>query len=153
MLKNIRNHFFKKKNRKSVKQSEVGTDQPKTFENPIIVDIKSAITEHPKTSYKLSKTIKEGEKVGSNSSLYSDTKKRKNALSEKNIIITKWDRVFKDYSSTYNVEISISINPKLHLKDTKSATWIKLIELLTHLLTQLKIKQSMTIFIQAQKQK
>ena len=50
----------------------------KTFENPNIVNIKSVIIEHPKTSHKLSKTIRQTEKVsevGSNSSLYSDTKK------------------------------------------------------------------------------
>ena len=48
------------------------TSQSKTFENQSIVDIKSVITEYPKTSYKLSKT----EKVDSNSSLHSDTKKK-----------------------------------------------------------------------------
>ena len=56
-----------------LKQSEISTYQPKTFENPSTVDIKLVITELPKTSHKLSKT----EKVGSNSSLYSDTKKCK----------------------------------------------------------------------------
>ena len=45
--------FIRKKNRKSVKQSEMITYQPKTFENPSIVNIKSVIIEHPKTSYKL----------------------------------------------------------------------------------------------------
>ena len=56
------------------------TQQPKKFENPNGVDIKSVITEHPKTSHKLPKTIKQTEKVpqvGSNSSLYSDTRKMK----------------------------------------------------------------------------
>ena len=43
-----------------------------------MVDVKSVATEHPKTSHKLSKTTGKGEKVGSNSSLYSDTKKVKN---------------------------------------------------------------------------
>ena len=66
--------FTIKKNRKSVKQSEIITYQPKTFQNPNIVDIKSVITEHPKTSHKLSRTIRQAEKVGSNSSLCSDTK-------------------------------------------------------------------------------
>ena len=60
--------FLRKKNRKSVKQSETFTYQPKTFENSIIVDIKSVIIEHPKTSHKLSKTIGKGRKVSSNSS-------------------------------------------------------------------------------------
>ena len=70
--------FIWKKNWKSVKQSEITTYQPKTFENPNIVDKKSVITEHPKTSHKLSKTIRQAEKVGSNNSLYSDTKICKN---------------------------------------------------------------------------
>ena len=61
--------FSRQKNRKSVKESEIITYQPKAFENPNIVDIKSVITEHPKTSHKLSNTIRKGEKVSSNSSL------------------------------------------------------------------------------------
>ena len=52
--------FLRKKNRKLVKHSEIITYQPKTFENPNTVDIKSVITEHPKTSHKLSKTIGKG---------------------------------------------------------------------------------------------
>ena len=61
-------------NKEKHKISEI-TYQPKTFKNTNIVDIKSVITVHPKTSDKLYKTIKQAEKVGSNSSLYSDTKK------------------------------------------------------------------------------
>ena len=76
--------FLRKKNRKSVKQSEIITCQPKTLENLNIVDIKSIITEHPKTSHKLFKTIGKDKKVSSNSSLYSDTKRRENFLNEKN---------------------------------------------------------------------
>ena len=41
--------FIRKKNTKTVKQSKIITYQPKNFENPNIVDIKSVITEHPKT--------------------------------------------------------------------------------------------------------
>ena len=37
--------------------------------NPNIVTYKSVITEHPKTSHKLSKTITQTEKIGSNSSI------------------------------------------------------------------------------------
>ena len=66
--------FMRKKNTKSVKQSEIITYQPKTFENPNIVDTKSLIKEAPKISHKLPNT----ENVGSNGSLYSDTKKVKN---------------------------------------------------------------------------
>ena len=37
-------------------------------------DIKSDITEHPKTSHKLPKTLRKAEKADSNNSLYSYTK-------------------------------------------------------------------------------
>ena len=67
--------FIRKKNRKSVKQSEIIAYQLKTSENPNIVDIKSIITEHLRTSHKLSKAIRQAEKVGPYSSLYRDTKK------------------------------------------------------------------------------
>ena len=80
--------LIKKKNTKSVKQSKIITYQPKTFENRNTVHIKSIITEHPKTSHKLFKTIRQAGKVGSNSSLYSDTKKVK-IFSKKKIRNTK----------------------------------------------------------------
>ena len=70
--------FIRKKNRKSVKQSEIITYQAKTLKNPNIVDIKSVIREHPKTSHKLSKA----EKVGSSSSLCRNTKKSKHFLNK-----------------------------------------------------------------------
>ena len=60
----------------------------KTLENPNIADVKPIITEHAKTSQKLSKTIKQAKKVGSNSHLYSDTKKVENFLNKKNVKIT-----------------------------------------------------------------
>ena len=59
----------------SIKQPKIITDQSKTFQNPNIVDIKSDIIEHPKASHKLFKIIGKVEKVDSNNSLYSDTKK------------------------------------------------------------------------------
>ena len=49
--------FIRKKNTKSIRQSEIIAYQTKTFESPNIVDIKSVITEHPKTLHKLSKPI------------------------------------------------------------------------------------------------
>ena len=67
--------FIRKNSRKSVKQSQIITCQPKTFENANIVDIKSVITEHPKTLQKLFKTIRQALKVGPNNSLCSYTKK------------------------------------------------------------------------------
>ena len=75
--------FIRKKNTKSVKQSKMITQEPKTFENSNIVDIKSVIIEHPKTSHKLSKTVRHAEKVfqvGCNSEHF---------LNEKNIKIRK----------------------------------------------------------------
>ena len=76
--RNAKEHYESivwKKNRKYVKQSETSIYQPKRFQNPNIVDIKPDIIKHPKTLYKLSKTIRKGETVDSNNSLYSDTKK------------------------------------------------------------------------------
>ena len=72
--------FIRKKNTISVKQSKIITQQPKTFEKPNNVDIKSGVIENSETSHKLSKTIiqvKKVSQVGSNSSLYSNTKKVK----------------------------------------------------------------------------
>ena len=63
--RNIREHyqlFIRKKNTKSVKQSEIITYQPKTFENPNIVDIKAVITKHPQNLHNLSKTIRQAGK-------------------------------------------------------------------------------------------
>ena len=55
--------FVKKEDTKSVKESKIMTQQPKTFENSSIFNIWSVIIEHPKTSHKLSKTIRQAEKV------------------------------------------------------------------------------------------
>ena len=91
--------FTIKENRKSIKRWEIITYQPRTFQNPNIVNIKSTTTEHPKTSHKLSKTIRPAVKVGSNSSLYNDTKKSENLFNEKNMKITKQVHAFKGYAS------------------------------------------------------
>ena len=112
--------FLRKKNRKSVKQSEIITYLPKTFQNPIILDIISVITKHPKTSDRLSKTIGKCEKVGSHSFLHSDTMKVKIFFQRKIIKITDREHSFKGYASTYNVEILNSFNPELQLKDTNA---------------------------------
>ena len=51
--------FTRKKNTKSVKQLKITTLRSNTFENLNIVNIKSVIIEHPKTSHiKLSKDYK-----------------------------------------------------------------------------------------------
>ena len=73
--------YLKRKNTHLVKRSKIITQLLKSFENPKIVDIKSVTMEHPKTSCKLSKTIRQTKKVfqvgsgkSSNSPLYSETK-------------------------------------------------------------------------------
>ena len=73
--------YLKKKKTKLIKWSKITTQKQKTFENPNIVDIKSVITEYQKTSRKLSKTIRQAEKIpqlGScksfNNPLYDKTK-------------------------------------------------------------------------------
>ena len=62
-----------------VKLSKVIAQQQKTIANPIIVHIKSSIIQHPKSSHKLCKTIKQAEKipqmVGADIPLYSEQNK------------------------------------------------------------------------------
>ena len=53
--------------------------------------------------------------------LYSDTKKVKIFQTKKNIKIAKREHAFRDFASTYNIEILNSFNPELQLKDTESA--------------------------------
>ena len=67
-----------------VKRSKMISQQIKAMENPNIPDIKSVTVEHTNVSRKLSKTIKQTEKVSQagsgksyNSPLYSETKKLK----------------------------------------------------------------------------
>ena len=80
---------MKKKNTKLVKPSKIIFHQTKTLEYSNIVDIKSAVIEHLKTSHKLSRTMKQIGKVfqvsaaekDSDSSLYTQTKKTFNKKS------------------------------------------------------------------------
>ena len=113
---------IEKKIGKSIKSN---CSKPKTIKNPKIVDIKSAIIEHPKTSGKLSKTLKQAKKIGSGkkfeSPLYRETKKSENLLNEKNLSHT-----YRGYLSIYKAEIFYSFNPELQLKDTESAIKNKL---------------------------
>ena len=46
-----------------MKRSKITTQQPKAIENPNITDLKSVFIEHPKIFGKLSKTIRQAEKV------------------------------------------------------------------------------------------
>ena len=84
------------------------TYHPKTFENPIIVDIKSATKEYPKISHKLSKTItiRQTKKVVSNSPLYRETK-------YVNIFKTKKckNKQESGFKHSYNVKTLNSFNP------------------------------------------
>ena len=75
MVKSTINRLSEKK-AKLVKQSEIIINGKllKTQKN---CWYKISITEHPKTLHKLSKTIRQAEKVGSNNSLYNDAKKVK----------------------------------------------------------------------------
>ena len=95
MLKNTINHL---QERKTQKPEEIITQQPKAFEKPNIVDTKSVIREHSRTLHKLSKTIRQVDKVGSGSPLYSDTKKCKYFLNEKMQKITKGAHASKGYA-------------------------------------------------------
>ena len=141
--KHYQSFIRKKQQQKTSKTIRKFTYQPKTFEKPNIVDIKSVITEHTETSHKLSKTIKQAEKVGSNSFLYSDTKKNEIFLNEKNVKVTKPEHAFKGFASSYNVEILNSFYPELQLKDAESAIESEVVELLT----QLKIFKFVTTLV------
>ena len=138
---------MKNKNKnKSVKWSKRIIQQPNTLKSPNIIDIKSVTIEHPKTSHKLSKTIKQAKKcdqVGgsdnsSTSPFYSETKKKEKIFDEKhntkNSKITKQSHAYKGYKSTCNIDLLNSFNPELQLKDSESA--IKKIR--KYLLTEMK---------------
>ena len=80
------NSYLKeKKNAKLVKGLKIIIQQLKATENPNIVYIKSVIIEHPKTSHKLTPTIRQAKKVcqvgfckSSNSSLNRESNYKKN---------------------------------------------------------------------------
>ena len=62
-LRNITILIRKEENTKLVKQSKIIIQQLKAIENPNTFYIKSVIIEHPKTSHKLSKTIRQAENI------------------------------------------------------------------------------------------
>ena len=123
---------MKKENKKLVKRSKVIVQQPKTTEDPNTVDIKSVIVTHPKTSHRLFKTVKNAQRVGADSSLYSETKKE-NILNEKYIKITKQSYACRDNASNFHVEILNYFNPELQLKGIEITNRNKLIDLLSEL--------------------
>ena len=55
--------YLKRTSTELLKRSKINTQQPKTLENQKTADIKSVFIEHPKTSRKLSKAIREAEKI------------------------------------------------------------------------------------------
>ena len=61
--KKYRESYLKRTSTELLKRSKINTQQPKKLENQKTVDIKSVFIEHPKTSRKLSKAIREAEKV------------------------------------------------------------------------------------------
>ena len=93
------------------------------MENPDTADIKSVTIEHSKTSRKLSKVIRQAEKVsevsgtGKNfdSPLHSETKTVKMFGIKKNSKIAKWSHAFKVYASSYNVENLFNLNCNLKI--------------------------------------
>ena len=123
---------MKKENKKLVKRSKVIVQQPKTTEDPNTVDIKSVIVTHPKTSHRLFKTVKNAQRVGADSFLYSETKKE-NILNEKYIKITKQSYACRDNASNFHVEILNYFNPELQLKGIEITNRNKLIDLLSEL--------------------
>ena len=57
------NSYLKRKNTKLVKRSKIITHKLKSIESPSIADMKSVTLEHPETSNKLSKSIRQPKKV------------------------------------------------------------------------------------------
>ena len=100
-----------------------------------IVDIKSAIIEHLKTSHKFSKTIEKAEKIyqvsRSETFLYSETEHSEDFLNERSVKINKQLKKYRGYASAYNAKIFNSFNSDLQLKDAESAIQNKLIVLLS----------------------
>ena len=84
MFRNIIILIWREKNTNLVKQVKIISQGLKAIENPNdIVYIKSVIIEYPKTSHKLSKTIRQDENF-SNSHLYIETKNKKIFLDGEN---------------------------------------------------------------------
>ena len=130
---------YYRRNKISVKQSKITTQQLKSIESLNILDIKWVTIGHPKTSQKLSKTIRQAEKVSQigsgkiSNTPFIVTQKSAKFLSEKNVKLTKRAYAFKGYASSYSVEMLHSFNFELQIKDTESAIKNKLIDLLTQL--------------------
>ena len=96
-----------------MKQLKIITPEPRPKESPNINDIKSVTIEHPKTSHKLSKTIRRLKswcKKCCNSPLYCDTIKRENFLDNKNAKIVNQYLAYKCYVNSCNADIVNSFN-------------------------------------------
>ena len=107
ILKNIISHIYTKKTQKIGETIKIITQQPNLIENSNVIELKSVTLEHPKTSHKLSKTIKQAKKfseiVGackhSTSLLYREITKHEKRF---------WRRyhAYKGYANSYNVQLS-----------------------------------------------
>ena len=116
--------MFEEKNTKILKRSKIISQQPRTFENLNIVDKTSFTIEYPKTSRKLSQTIKQSKRVSqigsgksSNSPSSNKTKKKSRIFfDQKNVKITKQSHALKGYASFDNNEILIILALNYNLK-------------------------------------
>ena len=87
-----------RKNTKLIKQPKITFQQPKTIENPNIVDIKSVNIEYPKTLNRVSKSMGQAKKV----SQISCAGKKFDSL-----YIVKKKKKWKGSAGTCSVEISL----------------------------------------------
>ena len=98
-------------------RSKIITQQPKPIESPKIIDIKSVTIEHPKTSYRLSKTLRQAKRsVQAEILIALYVVKQQNVKmlwKKKNAKITKRSHAHKFYASYYDVDILIFFNPAL----------------------------------------
>ena len=89
-----------------MKRSKIITQQPRLIENSTIIDLKSITMEHPNTSHKLCKLIRQPKKIASSKNspnpLYGKSEKGEKIFDETNAKIMKRSHA---YASTYNLEI------------------------------------------------
>lgn len=101
-----------------MKRSKIISNQPKSIENWNIVDFKYIAIEHPKTSPKLSKTVRQAKKISSGknspSILNSETTECEYFFWLKTKEMTKRSHAYKGSASTYDVEILNCFSLELH---------------------------------------
>ena len=113
MVNNCMNIIWREKKLKLVKESKIITQQPNSFENLNIVDIKLFTIEHPKPSRELFKTMMQTEMVSqvgfdknSDSPQYSKTKNVKIIWMKIKVKLTKQPHAYKGYPSKISVQVS-----------------------------------------------